>query len=364
MLDKARLRKIGKVFAVILLSGGAVLTFLHNDAISMASKEKEGIVTAEQVNLAFQDIGGKLILENVKEAQRVKKGDVLMQLDTTDVDLSIASLEAQIKQSSGSIEIGLDKADLTEEQNYRSIEQSKRSLDAAKATYDNKELYFKRMQKLLSDGAISQLELDNAQMDLDVARADMLRAERALNELLAGTDSAERSRVMATGDAAGIYLPGVEDTRRELKNDLYNVESMKIELDQLKIQRERMTLKAPEDGKILSIIAKQGEMVSVNAPVILLESLRYYYDIYIDEKIAVKLHEGDIITGTAVATGDKVRGEIRILTPAPGFADLKMSREKGQADITTFKARIYTLPGEKIQPGMTVKVDCDELVKG
>lgn len=285
MLDKARLRKIGKVFAVILLSGGTVLTFLHNDAISMASKEKEGIVTAEQVNLAFQDIGGKLILENVKEAQRVKKGDLLMQLDTTDVDLSIASLEAQIKQSSGSIEIGLDKADLTEEQNYRSIEQSKRSLDAAKATYDNKELYFKRMQKLLSDGAISQLELDNAQMDLDVARADMLRAERALNELLAGTDSAERSRVMATGDAAGIYLPGVEDTRRELKNDLYNVESMKIELDQLKIQRERMTLKAPEDGKILSIIAKQGEMVSVNAPVILLESLRYYYDIYIDEKL-------------------------------------------------------------------------------
>lgn len=104
-------------------------------------------------------------------------------------------------------------------------------------------------------------------------------------------------------------------------------------------------------------------MVAVNTPVILLESMRYYYDIYVDETTAAKLHEGDLITGTAVASGKTVQGRIRLLTAAPGFADIKMSREKGQADLAAFQVRIYTEPGEGILPGMTIKVDSDELLK-
>lgn len=358
-----RLYKVGRTFVALLIAGGLVLTFFNRDAISMGQKEKEGILTAEQINISFQDIGGKLVLENVKEAQQVKQGDVLMALDNTDIDLAIAKLEAQIKQSSGSIDIGLEKATTVEEQTYRSIEQCKKSYDAARSTFANKELYYQRMKKLLATGAVSQLELDNAQTDLEVCRAEMVRAERSLNELLAGTEPQDRMKVLTTDDASGIYLPTIEQTRKELANDLYNVESMKIALQELKVQKERLTLKAPEDGKILTIIARQGEMVAVNTPVILLESMRYYYDIYVDETTAAKLHEGDLIIGTAVASGKTVQGRIRLLTAAPGFADIKMSREKGQADLAAFQVRIYTEPGEGILPGMTIKVDSDELIK-
>jgi HlyD family secretion protein len=114
----------------------------------------------------------------------------------------------------------------------------------------------------------------------------------------------------------------------------------------------------------LKIIAKQGEMISANTPVILLESKRYYYDIYLSEKQAAQLKEGDSIVGTTVANDRKIAGTIRFITQAPGFADLKMSREKGQSDLSAFQVRIYADAGQGAIPGMTIEVRDNEFDKG
>lgn len=60
-------------------------------------------------------------------------------------------------------------------------------------------------------------------------------------------------------------------------------------------------LRAPEDGKILKVIAKEGEMISANSPVILLESNRTYYDIYVPENDLGTLKEGSKVEGTTIA---------------------------------------------------------------
>lgn len=356
--------KFGKGFFLLLVLGGLILSFFNRDAISMGQKEKEGILTAEQINLAFQSVSGKLIAENVQEAQQVKKGEILLELDPTDINLSIAKTEAQINQLKGSIDIGLKKVNTSEEQSYRSIEQSKKAYDAAKSTFTNKETYYKRIENLFLAGAVSQLELDNALTDLEICRADMIKAERYLNQLLAGTTTDDRAKILATDDASGIYLPTIDQSRQELVNDRYNVENLEVALRELKVSKERLQLRAPEDGKVLTIIAKKGEMIAVNAPAILLESKRYYYNIYVDEKTASRLKEGDRIQGIAIANNKKVNGVVRLLTTAPGFADIKMSREKGQTDLSAFLVRIYIDAEDGVLPGMTIKVDTDELFKG
>ncbi|MBQ6712313.1 MAG: biotin/lipoyl-binding protein [Selenomonadales bacterium] len=341
----------------------------------MNQKEREGILTAEQVQVAFQNVGGKLTEEHVIESQYVKKGDILMVLDSTDTDLAIekaeaqlAQLDAQIRRQSGDIDINYSRTFTAEEQAYRMIEQQKQALDAANATYANKQLYYDRMAALVTDGAISQLELDNAQMALDVARAEQLRAQQALNESLAGTSDAARTQVMMTASADGLILPTIEQNRRSIANERNTLETLicqreqlAVYLKELLVQKERLTLRAPEDGKILKLIAKEGEMVSPNAPVILLESNRYYYDIYLDETQAASLCDGDTITGTLIATERDVEGKIRLISAAPGFADIRMSREKGQSDLSSFQVRIYTEAQDGVRPGMTVKVDIDEI---
>ena len=64
-----------------------------------------------------------------------------------------------------------------------------------------------------------------------------------------------------------------------------------------------------------------------------------------------------------MATDKKVPGTIRFITQAPGFADLKNSREKGQSDLSSFQIRIYTQPDAGVRPGMTIEVSDAEFTK-
>ena len=369
--------RIGLIFLAILFVGGFLLIFTGRDPVTQAVEKKEGLLMAEQVKIAFENVGGRLVGEMVQESQEVKKGDILMVLDSVDTDLAIERLQAQIdqmdaqiNQMNGSIEIGHAKTSTSELQTYRQIEQQKMALDAAKATYDNQMLTYNRRKLLVTTGAISQSEVDGAKMSLEVAVANVGQQQRILEKMLAGTNETAREQVLASGNASNIYLPEIEQQRQDLENSRFGVqtlirqkENLLVQLKELQIKKERLTLRAPEDGKILKIIAKKGEMVSGNTPVILLESKRYYYDIYLDENQAALLGVGDAIIGYTVAGKKTVNGSVRFIMAAPGFADLKMSREKGQADLAAFQVRVYVSPQENMLPGMTVEVNKDAFVK-
>ncbi len=366
---KQKSLKIGIIFIALLFVGGLVLMYKGNDAVALATEKKEGILTAEQVKVAFDSVSGRMVNEAVQEAQEVKKGDILMQLDSTDVDLSIEKLQAQIAQmdaqinsTNGSIGIGYAKADTDEQQSFRQIDQQKAAIEAAQSTYDNKALDYNRKAALAETGAIAQAELDNAQTELNVASANVAQQQQMLSKLLAGARD--------SGDTNSLNLPTIDQERQQLSNKGNDVtalvqqkRTLEVQLKELQVKKERLTLRAPEDGKVLKIIAKQGEMISPNTPVLLLESKRCYYDIYVSEKQAAHLSEGGTITGRTVAGNLTVPGTIRLLTQAPGFADLKQSREKGQSDLSAFQVRIYTDPQDGLQPGMTVEVTENEFAK-
>jgi len=326
-------------------------------------------LTAEQVKVSFDSVGGRLVNEAVKESQEIKKGDILMELDSTDIDLSIdkiktqiAQIDAQIKAKGGSIDIGYMKTDTNEKQTHRQIDQQKAAVSAASATYQNKLLDYNRKVALADSGAVAQSELDAAQMNLDVSVASVAQQQQLLEKLLAGADDKINTD--------SIVLPTIVEQRQELNNEQNDVENLlqqkktlEVQLKELLIKKDRLTLRAPEDGKILRIIAKKGEMVSANTPVILIESKRYYYDIYLNEQQAANLHEGDMITGHSIAGALDVAGTVRFVTAAPGFADLKMSREKSQTDLSAFQVRIYVEAQNEILPGMTIEVNKDEFTK-
>lgn len=58
-----------------------------------------------------------------------------------------------------------------------------------------------------------------------------------------------------------------------------------------------------------------------------------------------------------------MKGTIRLLAQAPGFADLKQTREKGQSDLSAFQVRIYIDPQEGVIPGMTIGVSDREFAE-
>ncbi|WP_027406485.1 HlyD family secretion protein [Anaerovibrio sp. RM50] len=362
MDKKLRAKKFGMIFAVVMVVAGLLLMYTGNDALVLATEKKEGILTAEQIKLSFENVGGRMVKECVKEADQVKKGDVLMVLDSTDVDLSISKLEAQIaqmkaqiKSAGGGVNIAMSQADTNEQQSFRQIDQQKAAVDAAEANYNNASLDYERKVQLFEVGAISRSNLDAAQTALQVNAANVAQQKQLLSKLLAGTSD--------NGDTDSLNLPTIALERQTAANKLNDVEALnqqlkglEVQLKELKVKKERLTLRAPEDGKIIKILAKEGEMIAQNTPVLLMESNRYYFDIYVSEEKVDKYKEGDEIEAISVAGKKKVKGTIRLLTQAPGFADLRMTREKGQADLTSFQMRIYLEPTEEILPGMTMGV--------
>ena len=369
MAVKSKSARVGIVFIVLLVLGGLVLMYEGNDAVALATRQKDGILTAEQVKLSFDSVSGRLVNEAVKEGQFVKKGDIIMQLDSTDTDLSIeklkaqiAQMEAQISSTSGSMGVNFFRADTDETQSFRQIDQQRAAVSAAQATLYNAQLEYDRSAALLEAGAVARSVLDDARMGLDVAKANVAQQEQLLQKLLSGAEEA--------GTTESLRLPTIEAERQSAANMANDVEALRqqkrqleVQLEELEVAKERLTLRAPEDGKILSVLAKQGEMVSPSSPVVLLESNRAYYDIYVSEKQAAGLHEGDEITGTTVAGEKKVKGTIRLLAQAPGFADLKQTREKGQSDLSAFQVRIYIEPQEGVIPGMTIGVSDREFAE-
>ena len=363
MQPRRKAVRAGIFFIVLLIVSGVILMYRGNDAVILATQKKDGILTAEQVKLSFDTVGGRLINEAVREGQEVTAGQIVMELDATDTDLAIeklraqiAQLDAQIQSTTGNMQTNLFRADNDEQQSFRQIDSQRGAVSAAKATLTNAELDFKRKSELFKDGAIAKAQLDDATMALNVAKANVETQQQLLDRLLAGE--------VDTGATDSLSLPTIRQERaaaENIRNDIAALTQQKkfleVQLKELEVAKSRLTLHAPEDGKILSVLQKQGEMVAPNVPVILLETRRIYYDIYLSEEQAVNLREGDEITCTTVAGGKKVRGTIRLLTQAPGFADLKQSREKGQADLSAFQVRIYIDANENVLAGQTVTVE-------
>ena len=369
MGTRKKTMRIGAIFIAILIIGGLILMYNGNDAVALAIEKKEGILTAEQVKMSFDSVSGRLVNEAVKEGQFVKKGDIIMQLDSTDTDLAIEKLKAQIAQmdaqinsTHGTMDISYMQANNDETQSFRQIDQQRAAVSSARATLRNSQLDYARKADLFEAGAIPRSNLDDAIMSLDIAQANVVQQEQLLERLLSGAAD--------NGDTSSLNLPTIEKERRTAANMANDVEALRhqkqqleVQLKELEVAKERLTLRAPEDGKIINVLAKQGEMISPSVPVVLLESNRAYYDIYVNEEQASHLSEGSMITGTTVAGEKKVTGTVRLLTKAPGFADLKQSREKGQSDLSAFQVRIYIEPQEGVIPGMTIGVATNEFTE-
>ena len=366
MNTRQKALRTGAIFIAVLIVAGLLLLYKGNDAVAIGMEKKEGILTAEQVKMSFDSVSGRLLKEAVKEGDTVKAGDVIMELDSTDTDLSIertkAQLDAQIRSMGGTQAVNYQKADSDEQQSFRQIDQQRAAVSAAQATLKNSQIDYNRKSALLDAGAIAKSQLDDAEMALNVAEANVTQQQQLLDKLLSGARD--------TGNTDSISLPTIAQQREaagNMSNDIDALTQQKqalvVQLKQLEVQKERLTLRAPEDGRVIKVLAKEGEMVAAGTPVVLLESDRSYYDIYISEKQAQGLSEGDTITGRTVAGDKSVPGTVRLLTKAPGFADLKQSREKGQADLTAFQVRIYVEPQDGVMPGMTIGVNEREFTK-
>ncbi|MBH5317514.1 HlyD family efflux transporter periplasmic adaptor subunit [Paenibacillus sp. GSMTC-2017] len=124
-----------------------------------------------------------------------------------------------------------------------------------------------------------------------------------------------------------------------------------------------MDVLAPHDGLINRIVKKPGDQVQQGASMAILQKNNYFTDLYISVSEIQKLEVNQIIDVNFpnVDHPTQVTGVVASISAAPQFANLRMTRERGQADLSMFVVRIAIDSNADLLPGMTAEVKLDEL---
>lgn len=461
-------------------TGGYLMAADGKDAVSAATEEKGGLLVADVVNASFQQVGGRIDSIKVAEEQQVKKGTVLMTLDSKDIDLQIEKLKVdleqmnvKIAQAKDGVKVGSNKVATQEQeallgiesaqaaeslmnqgtraedvkrqalaveaaeksigvaqesvkaaeksekmalQTAKSAEQSVKAAQeaekSAQQTVDFVQKNYDRLANLFNNGLVSQAELDKAKNELnnaqsrletaktqvetaknqaeaaktqveaaqnqteatkkqvEIAQNGVAQQQAVLEKMQAGPTSEEREQAKVATERAKVGLTKAQQAQQDVQNNAFNIDlllkqkqSMEVQLESLQVQKDRMTLKAPVDGKITRIIPKVGENVGPGSPVVMMETDQLYFELYVDEHQVSKFKAGESVPSHVVALNKDVKGTTRFVTSAPQYASIRMSGEKGQSDVSTFLVRIDVKRTPELLPGMTVEVDLGEAAK-
>ncbi|MDW8053875.1 MAG: efflux RND transporter periplasmic adaptor subunit [Anaerolineae bacterium] len=328
-----------------------------------------------QVRLSFQQPGtvAEVLVEN---GQRVKKGDVIARLDTTDLELALAQAEANLAQAKNALaqaENALENARVQQiiaTANYSRTVSGTRAADiaAARAALAAAEAQLEKLRNgpTPEDLAAAEANLRNAEAALRQAQANYDRAfafdpagiagspaalqlEQATNNYNAA--KAQYDRVAKGADEAQVKAAEqqVQSARANLERLLrpaqrFDVEQAEAQVKQAQIalrnaevqlasaqnqvrlaeiqvrqaQRriEQATLKSPIDGEIANLSIKVGETVGGQPVVTVVDTSRFHIDITVDEIDIAKIREGQEVRITLDSLPNvEVKGKVKRISP-------------------------------------------------
>jgi len=190
---------------------------------------ESGTVSATWQKDFFSVAGGKVMTVNVHEGDTVAAEELLLALDTRDIDYQIAQLEGQLASLKGQERQALSGPGPMEDRQQPAIEQLEIQLQTAQEEYE-------RLEALYRADAVSRSALDEAE-----------RAVRQLEILLTQQKQ---------------LLLGAE----EQFSGLQAATSAQIAL--LEYQRENAEITAPANATVAAVHVKEGEIVAPGGPLI------------------------------------------------------------------------------------------------
>jgi HlyD family secretion protein len=218
-----------------------------------ARDELQGVIELHERALAFE-LPGRVVRLLVARGQKVAAGAVLAELDDglerPQREARVADL-AQAEANLSLLEAGARSQD---------IRALKAQVESAQAALGQAEQSAKRIRELFSSGTATAQQRDDAEAQLERARAE----RKAAAERLASLESGAR--------------------KDELKMARARVEGARAALALSDSRLVRYKLVAPIAGHVLDTHVEPGEVVGSGAPVVTLgETARPYVDLFVPE---------------------------------------------------------------------------------
>lgn len=337
-----RMTKIGAGAAAVILLGamGMVLRgrgeTLSATANAGAKVVNDGLIAApgrveaisEEVHVS-SELSGRLKSVNVEEGDRVKRGQIMAELENADYRARVESAEAELAQREAELRRTVNGS-RTEER--REAEAAKH---AAKAVLDNAKNEAERRRGLAERNVISRDEAD--------------RYERAYRVALAEYEQASQRFALVDAEAR-------EEDRSKAEA---NVSEAHARLTEAKAIYEKSLIRAPMDGVILRKLRHTGESVSTqfDSPIITMADdsvLRVRLDV--DETDVAKLKVGQNAYVTAEAYGDqRFEGHVIRVGRILGKKNVRTDEPTEHVDTKILETLVELNVGERLPLGLRVE---------
>ena len=309
-----------------------------------------GIVTGTDV-IVSPLVQGRLEKLLVDEGSAVKAGELIAEIDPTELQTVQASAAANIRtqqarlQQSGTTQIMNDEqTQAAEKQAAANVTTANAQLEQARATLDLDQVTYQRDLGLFEKGVVAAQDRDNAKRDLDVAQANVKAQEDQVHAAEAQLAAAQANRKQVQ-----VQQSEVVATRAQVAQAVAQKDQAATQLGYAKIY-------APIDGIVSVRVARQGEVVQAGGPIVTVLDIDHLWvetdveeslvdSISFGQKLPIRLPSGETIEGTVFYKG--VEND---------FATQRdVSRTK--RDIKTFSIKLSIAnPGRKLFAGMTAYV--------
>ncbi|MBB3982570.1 membrane fusion protein (multidrug efflux system) [Sphingobium fontiphilum] len=235
----------------------------------------------------------------VSDTQTVKKGDVLVRLDSANARIAFAQAEADLAEArrrfrqavatSGALSAQVDAR-------AAEIARARAQMVSAQADFDKARIDLQRREALAPSGAVSGDELTSARKAYTAARA-------AFDLARAGVAQAESTRGAASGElAANDAL-----VRGSTVESDPAVMAAKAKLDSARLDLDRTVIRAPIDGIVAKRQVQVGQRVAQGVPIMIIVPIdRLYVDANFKERQLRDVKVGMPATLTADIYGGDV----------------------------------------------------------
>ncbi|QIA07099.1 efflux RND transporter periplasmic adaptor subunit [Draconibacterium halophilum] len=214
----------------------AIKTEVVNRGPVVASFKCPGSVGAGNVVSVLNPLRNSVVAVYKMPGEQVKKGELIMQLDKTQIQDEISSLNNQLLQKQNALE--------KNRLNARSIQLDlNQSEQAKKARVENMKHSLEQQEKLLEAGGTSQARVDQIKQNLALAESDL-------------NNQAEKN---------SIRLQQLEMDERNLE---LQIASFKKSLSTQRAILQKTDVKAPVSGILLELAGNVGDYVSLDGALV------------------------------------------------------------------------------------------------
>jgi len=344
--DKPTLTTGKKVFLVlflILLAGFALIAVRWFHYRFTHAITDNAFVESDMINTAPL-VSGHIRMISVDEGDRVKKGEVLVEIDPTDYQNDVALQKAKVEAAKMNLKRSRAALENLRVASRESIRKAKSGLQAARAEEDRVRKDYNRIEGLLKKGVVSQSRYDSMKAAWIAARAAVVAAAADLKNARASTFQVREAE------------SAVEAARSAVK-------AAQEALNMAQTRLGYTHIKSPIAGVVAKKFLNEGDFLAAGYPVL---SLYDPENIYVTANLEETKTDGvrlgqKVDLNVDTYSGRTFHGKVILIGAASGAKFALIPRDNSAGEFTKVVQRIpikISVDEDRklLKPGMSVTV--------